>query len=148
MARLFNFPSNDLGNQFLDKVFQRPTRRLLLHNIHHPFPDLSNLRRLGIRRLLHLIGSSLSECNDKDSQEVAVRCLDVRMGLDEGLPLADEGLEFVGGEGHAAKVGEAVLALDFVDTELDFAEGVFFVVLEVCEGDFEDAALESVVGGF
>jgi hypothetical protein len=70
------------------------------------------------------------------------------MGLDERLPLADKGLEFVGGEGHAAEVGEAVFALDFVDTELDFAEGVFFVVLEVCKGDFEDAALERIVGGF
>ena len=44
------------------------------------------------------------------------------------------------------EVGEAVLALDFVDTELDFAEGMVFVVLEVGEGDFEDAALEGVVG--
>jgi hypothetical protein len=70
------------------------------------------------------------------------------MGLDECLPFADEGLEFVGSEGHAAEVGEAVFALDFVDTEFDFAEGVLFVVLEVCEGDFEDAAFEGVVGGF
>jgi hypothetical protein len=44
------------------------------------------------------------------------------------------------------EVGEAVLALDFVDAELDFAEGVVFVLLEVGERDFEDAALEGVVG--
>ena len=46
------------------------------------------------------------------------------------------------------EVGEAVFALDFVDAELDFAEGVVFVVLEVGEGDFEDAAFEGVVGVF
>ena len=44
------------------------------------------------------------------------------------------------------EVGEAVLALDFVDAELDFAEGMVFVLLEVGKGDFEDAALEGVVG--
>jgi len=38
--------------------------------------------------------------------------------------------------------------LDFVDAEFDFAEGVFFVFLEVCEGDFEDSTFESIVGGF
>ena len=46
------------------------------------------------------------------------------------------------------EVGQAVLALDFVDSELDFAEGVVFVVLQVGEGDFEDAAFEGVVGVF
>jgi hypothetical protein len=148
MARLFNFPSNDLRNQLLDKVFQRPTSRLLLHDIHHPFPDLSNLRCLSIRRFLNLVWSSFGEGNDKNSQEVAVSGLDVRMSLDERLPLADKGLEFVGGERHAAEVGEAIFALDFVDAEFDFAECMFFVVLEVCEGDFEDASLESIVGGF
>jgi hypothetical protein len=44
------------------------------------------------------------------------------------------------------EVGEAVLALDFVDAELDFAEGMVFVLLEVGEGDFENAAFQGVVG--
>jgi hypothetical protein len=38
--------------------------------------------------------------------------------------------------------------LNFVDAEFDFTEGVFFVVLKVCEGNFKDTAFESVVGGF
>jgi hypothetical protein len=38
--------------------------------------------------------------------------------------------------------------LNFVDTELDFAEGVFFVILEVGERDFKDAAFKGIVGGF
>ena len=46
------------------------------------------------------------------------------------------------------EVGQAVLALDFVNAELDFAEGMVFVVLQVRERDFEDAAFEGVVGGF
>ena len=44
------------------------------------------------------------------------------------------------------EVGEAVLALDFVNAELDFAEGMVFVLLEVGKGDFEDAAFEGIVG--
>jgi len=148
VARLFNFPSNDLWNQLLNEILQRPTCRLLLHNIHHPFPNLSNLRRLGVRRLLHLIWSSLSECNNKDPQEVSICRLDIRMRLNERLPFTHEGLEFVRGKGHAAEICEAVFALDLVDAEFDFAEGVIFIGLEVCEGDFKDAAFEGVVGGF
>jgi hypothetical protein len=44
------------------------------------------------------------------------------------------------------EVGQAVLALDLVDAELDLAEGVVLIVLEVGEGDLEDTALEGVVG--
>ena len=46
------------------------------------------------------------------------------------------------------EIREAVPALDFVDAELDLAEGVFFVVLQVGERDFDNAALEGVVGVF
>ena len=46
------------------------------------------------------------------------------------------------------EVREAVLALNFVDAELDFAEGMVLVVLQISERDFEDAAFEGVVGGF
>jgi hypothetical protein len=38
--------------------------------------------------------------------------------------------------------------LDFVDAKFNFAEGVVFVVLEVCKGDFEDTALQGIIGGF
>ncbi len=46
------------------------------------------------------------------------------------------------------KIGKTVLALDFVDSELDFSERMVFIVLEVGKGDFEDAAFECVVGVF
>ena len=51
--------------------------------------------------------------------------------------------------GHVEKertVGEAVLALDFVNTELDLSERVLVVLVEVREGEFEDSALESISG--
>ena len=44
------------------------------------------------------------------------------------------------------EVGQAVLALHLVDAELDLAECVVLVFLEIGERDLEDAALEGVVG--
>jgi hypothetical protein len=62
------------------------------------------------------------------------------------LPLADERAELVGGEVEAVEVGQAVLALDLVDTELDLAEGVVLVLLEIGERNLEYPALQRIVG--
>jgi hypothetical protein len=43
------------------------------------------------------------------------------------------------------EVGKTVLALDFVDAELDLAEGVVLIVLEIRKRDFENTALERIV---
>lgn len=67
MTRLLNLSPNDFRNQLLHKVLQRPTGSLLGHDIHHPFPNLPDLRRLSIRRLLDLIWSTLGECNDENT---------------------------------------------------------------------------------
>jgi hypothetical protein len=61
------------------------------------------------------------------------------------LPLADERAELVGGEVETVEVGQAVLALDLIDTELDLAERVVLVLLEIGERDLEYPALESLV---
>jgi hypothetical protein len=61
------------------------------------------------------------------------------------LPLADERAELVGGEVEAVEVGQAVLALDLVDAELDLAERVVLILLQVGERDLEYPALEGVV---
>lgn len=44
------------------------------------------------------------------------------------------------------EVGQAVLALDLVHTELDLSECVVLIVLEIGEGNLEDSALQRVVG--
>ena len=46
------------------------------------------------------------------------------------------------------EVGEAVLALDFVDAELDLTESLFLILVQVGERNFEDTTLERVVGIF
>lgn len=49
------------------------------------------------------------------------------MRLNERLPLADERTEFVRGEVHAVEVGKAVLSLDILNLQLDFAERVLLI---------------------
>jgi len=44
------------------------------------------------------------------------------------------------------EVGEAVLALDLINTQLDLAERVLLALVQVSEGDLEDTALQGVVG--
>ena len=44
------------------------------------------------------------------------------------------------------EVGQAVLALHLVDAELDLAERVVLIFLEIGQGDLENAPLERVVG--
>lgn len=44
------------------------------------------------------------------------------------------------------EVGQTVLALNLIDTELDLAESVVLILLEISEGDLDDAALQGVVG--
>ena len=44
------------------------------------------------------------------------------------------------------EVGQAVLALDLIDTELDLAERVVLILLEIGERNLEDASLQGVVG--
>lgn len=44
------------------------------------------------------------------------------------------------------KVGETVLALDLVNSQLDLTERMVLVLLEVGKGDLKDPALESFVG--
>ena len=105
MTALLDLSSNNLRNQFLDKVFQCSTCGLLAHDVHHSLADLTDLGGLSVGRLLDLIWSAFGECNDKDTQEVSVGGLDVGVCFDEGLPFANKGFEFVAGEGHSGEVG-------------------------------------------
>lgn len=146
LGGLLNLATHDLGNELLGELRKSAGRGLAGHDLDHLLADLSDLRRGGVCRLLDLVGASLGEGNAEKSEEVVVGGLDDNVGLDQGLPLADKGAELVRGEVESVEVGQAVLALDFVDSELDLAERVVLILLEIGERDLEDAALEGVVG--
>ncbi len=44
------------------------------------------------------------------------------------------------------EVGQAVLALNLIDTELNLAESVVLILLQISEGDLDDTTLQRVVG--
>lgn len=121
-------------------------RGLALNDLDHLLADSTNLRRAGIGGLLDLVGASLGESDGEETDEVVVGGLNGDVGLDQSLPLADERAKLVGGEIHAVEVGEAVLALNLIDTELDLAERVVLVLLEVGQRDLENSALQGVIG--
>lgn len=130
----------------MGELRQSAAGSLTLNDLGHLLANSADLRRAGVGGLLDLVGASLGEGNGKQTEEVVVSGLHGDVGLDQGLPLADQGAQLVGGEVQTVEVGQAVLALDLVDAELDLAEGVVLIVLEVGEGDLEDTALQGVVG--
>jgi len=146
MCGLFNLSSKGFWDELSNELVKRKAGRLASNNLHHLLADLTNLGALSICGLFDLVGSLLGKGNDEEANEIVVSGLDRRVGLDQCLPLANQRTELVGCEIESVKVSEAVLALDFIDAELDFAESMVFVFLEIGEGDFENATFESVVG--
>jgi hypothetical protein len=146
LGGLLNLAANDLGDQLLGELSQSAGAGLALHDLGHLLADGPDLRRSGVGGLLDLVGPALGEADSEEAEQVVVGGLDDNVGLNEGLPLADERAELVGGEVEAVEVGQAVLALDLVDAELDLAEGVVLILLEIGEGNLEYPSLEGVVG--
>lgn len=146
LGGLLDFPPNDLGDQLGGQLGEGAAGGLALHDLHHLGADLADLRRRGVGRLLDLVGPALREGDGEEAEGVVVGGLDRDVGLDERLPLAHERPELVGGEVEAVEVGQAVLALHLVNPQADLAERVVLVLLEIGERDFEDAALQRVVG--
>jgi hypothetical protein len=146
LSGLLNLAANHLGDELVGELGQSAAGGLALNDLGHLLADGADLRRAGVGGLLDLVGASLGEGNGEQAEEVVVSGLHGDVGLDQGLPLADQGAQLVGGKVQTVEVGQAVLALDLIDAELDLAEGVVFIVLEVGEGDLEDTALQGVVG--
>lgn len=145
LGGLLDLAADDLRDELLSELGQGACASLPGHDLNHLLADSPDLRGRSIGGLLDLVGPALGESDDEEAEEVVVGGLDDDVGLDERLPLADEGAELVGGEVETVEVGQAVLALDLVDAELDLAESVVLVLLEIGEGDLEYPALQSIV---
>lgn len=146
LSRLLDLTTNDLGNELVGELRKSAAGGLALHDLGHLLADGANLRRAGVGSLLDLVGATLGEGDGEQTDEVVIGGLHGNVGLDQGLPLADQGAQLVGGKIQAVEVGQTILALDLIHAELDLAESVVLVVLEVGKRDFEDTALQGVVG--
>ena len=129
LGRLLNLATDDLWDELGDELVERAALCLPLHDVRHLLANLSDLRAGGVGGLLDLVLSALGESNAEQAEEVVIGGLDDDVGFDQGLPLADERAQLVGGEVEAVEVGEDVLALDLVGSELDLAECVVLVLL-------------------
>ena len=116
-----------------------------LDDLNHLLSDGPDLRRGSICGLLDLVWPALGEGNGEEAEEVVVGGLDGDVRLDQGLPLSDEGSELVRCEVQTVEVGQAVLSLDLVDTELDLPECVVLILLQVCERNLEDSSLQGII---
>lgn len=76
-----------------------------MHDVHHLLSDLPDLTASSVGCLLDLILPSLGKSNAEEAQEVIISRLDDYIGLDEGLPFADEGAQLVGSEVESVEVG-------------------------------------------
>lgn len=146
LGSLLDLAANDLGDQLVGQLLQGAAAGLTGDDLGHLPSDRTDLGRSGVGRLLDLVGTALGESNGEEAEEVVVGGLDRDVGLDQGLPLADERSQLVGCEVETVEVGQAVLALNLVDSELDLAEGVVLILLQVGEGNLNDTALQRVVG--
>lgn len=145
LGGLLNLAADNLGDELLGELSKGARAGIPGHDLDHLLADRPDLGRGGVCGLLDLVWSSLGESDGEETEEVVIGGLDDDVGLDEGLPLADERAELVRGEVEAVEVGQAVLALDLVDAELDLAESVVLVLLEIGERDLEYPALQRIV---
>ncbi len=145
MRGFLNFTTNDLWDKLGGELCKGAARGFAGDNLSHLLPDGSDLRRSGVCGLLNLVGAAFGEGNGEKAEKVVISSLNCDIGLDQSLPLSDEGTEFVGREVKTVEVGQAVLALHLIDTELDLSERVVLILLKICQRNLEDSALQRIV---
>lgn len=145
LSGLLDLAADNLWDELLGELGKSARAGVPGHDLNHLLADCPDLRRGSVCGLLDLVWSSLGEADGEEAEEVVVSGLDNNVGLDEGLPFADEGAELVGGEVETVEVGQAVLALDLVDAELDLAERVVLILLEIGERNLEYPSLQRII---
>jgi len=146
LGGLLDLTTNDLWDELGCELCKGAGGSLADDDLGHLLADGTDLGRSGVGGLLDLVWTALGETNGEDTEEVVIGGLDGDVGLDQGLPLTDQRSKLVGCEVETVEVGQAVLALDLIDSELNLAESVVLILLEISERDLDDSALQSVVG--
>lgn len=146
LCGLLNLAPDDLGDELGGQLAERAGLALARHDVHHLLSDRPDLRAGGVCRLLDLVRPSLGEGDAEHADLVVIDRVDGHVGLDERLPLAHQRAELVGCKVESVEVGQAVAALDLVDPQLDLAECLLLVLLQIGERRLENSALEGIVG--
>lgn len=145
LCGLLDLATNDLGNEFGGKLSEGAAGGFALNDVGHLASDSPDLRRGSICRLLDLVGTALGEGDGEQTDEVVVGGLHRYVRLDQSLPLAHERAQLVGGEVESVEVGQAVFALDLVDSQTNLAKSVILILLQIGQRDLNNSSLQSVV---
>lgn len=146
LSGLLDLAADDLWDQLGGELGKGAGGSLALDDLNHLLANGADLGRRSVGGLLDLVWTTLGKGNGEHAEEVIIGGLNGDVGLDKSLPLADKGSQLVGGEVKTVEVGQAVLALNLIDTELDLAESVVLILLKIGERDLNDTALQGVVG--
>ncbi len=134
-----------VGDELLEEVLEGALGALSNHDFHHLLAELSHVGTLGVASGLNLVLVAAGEGDCEHADKVAIQGLGLDEGLDEGVPLLDEGAELVAGNVHTVEVSVTVEAFDFLDLDLDLSPGgLVGVVVELTERNVEDTAAEGV----
>ena len=145
LAVLLDFFANRIGDQLGDELLQVARGNLASNNLEHLLADDADLPSLGIAGLLDLLRATLGEANAEHAHQVTVRGLDIDVGLNEALPLLNHRAELVLGEGHSVEVGQAGLALNFIDAQAELAESVLLRLgVQVTQAHLEHTSLQTI----
>ena len=144
-AALFAFLADGVGDELGNQVLDFAAADFASDDVEHALADGADLGALGVAGLLDLLRAALGEGDSEEAQQVAVGGLDIDVGFNEALPLLDHGAELVLGIGHAVEVGQAGLALDFIDAQAELTEGLVFALgVQVTQAEFEDTSLQAI----
>merc|ERR1719400_2029529 len=111
------------GMKLVDHLLQVCCANLPGDDVCHLLSDVLDLGALGVTSLLGGLVLLSGEADAEHPQHVAVSGLHIHVALHKGLPLLHHGPQLVGGEVHAVEAGQAVLALNILDHQLEFSVG-------------------------
>jgi len=145
LGSLLNLTTDNFGDELGCELCEGTAGGFTLNDLGHFLSDSSDLRGGGVGGLLDLVGSALGEGNGEQAEEVVVGGLDCDIGLNQGLPFSDERSQLVGCEVETVEVGQAVLSLNLIDSELDLSERVVLILLEIRQRNLENSALQCII---
>jgi hypothetical protein len=132
------------SDQRLDKGLEVSLASQSAHGGDHLLADGANLGGFGITRLFQLVILFLREGDAEHAHDVAIGGTGVHIPLDDALLLLDQRAQLIAGHIHAVEVQEAVVPLHVFHAELHLTVTHGLIVVEVGEGELDDASLKSV----
>ncbi len=95
---------------------------------------------------------AFSESNAEHSAEVSIAGFGLGEGLDEGVPLLDEGAELVSGDVHTIEVSVAIEVLDLLNLQSHLSPGELllfvWITVKIGQGYLENATSQAIGGNF